>query len=336
MRRPLAALARLLREPRRFRFDAALRLLMYARRTPDPVEAARFRSHPGLGFPASEIAAVTPAPDGGRPSVTVALIGLIGAAGALPRLYGELAGAALRQGSASLHDFIDLLSQRMIGCFARAGIKYRLHRSTETAALAPAPSPEPIAAALLALGGYGSPGLVERLEAGPEPLLHYAGLFGMRPRSADRLTALLSDWLGRPVEVVQFAGAWLALPPDQRTALRAGGFGDGLNRLGMDAVIGVRAWDPQARIILRIGPLDRAGFDALLPGRTAHTRLVSLVRAFLGLETGFAINPVLAREAAFPVVLTGAAPPRLGWNSWAIAPGTPAAADAADALFEIE
>ncbi len=335
MRRPLAPLARLLREPQRFRFDAALRVLMRARRTPAPEEAARFRSQPGLGFPAAEITGVTSPNDGARPSVTVALIGLIGATGTLPRLYGELAGTTLRQGSSSLIDFIDLLSQRMIGCFARAGIKYRLARSTETAALARPPAPEPIGAALLALGGYGTPGLVDRLEAGPEPVLHYAGLFGMRPRSADRLTALLSDWLGRPVEVVQFAGTWLALPPDQRTALSPSGFGDGLNRLGMDAVIGVRAWDAQARIVLRIGPLDRAGFDALLPGRVAHRRLVSLVRAFLGLETGFAINPVLAREAAFPLVLDGAAEPRLGWNSWMTPPGAAPARDAADALFEI-
>ena len=308
---------------------------MRAARTTDPTEAVRFRSHPGLGYPTSEITAMTPAKDGGKPAAAVALFGLIGAAGALPRLYGELAGTALRQGSNSLIDFIDLLSQRMIGCFARAGIKYRLTRSTETAALAVPSVPEPIGAALLALSGYGSPGLVERLEAGSEPLLHYAGLFGMRPRSADRLTALLSDWLGRPVEVVQFAGTWLALPPDQRTALQAGASGEGFNRLGQDAVIGVRAWEAQARIVLRIGPLDRAGFDALLPGRPAHARLVSLVRAFLGLETGFAINPVLARQAAFPLVLGAATQPQLGWNSWVMPPGAAARADAADALFEI-
>ena len=33
--------------------------------------------------------------------------------------------------------------------------------------------------------------------------------------------ALASDWLGMQVEVVEFAGAWLPLPPDQRTRLSA-------------------------------------------------------------------------------------------------------------------
>ncbi len=291
MRRPLSVLAGLAREPQRFRFDAAIQLLMLSRRTADPTEAARFRSKPNLNFPTAEISAVTKPDDGRKPRVTVSLISLIGAGGALPRLYGELAAASLRQGAAGLHDFIDMLSQRMIGYFARAGIKYRLAGSTARAALSTPPALEPIAGTLLALGGHGLPGVVERLPSGPEPLLHYSGLFAMRPRSAERLTALVSDWFGCRVEVLQFAGSWLSLPVDQRTTLAINPASQGLNRLGIDAVIGVRAWDAQASIVIRIGPLDRAGFDALLPGRIAHTRLISIVQAFLGLEVAFAINP---------------------------------------------
>jgi type VI secretion system protein ImpH len=307
---------------------------MLSRRTPDPTEAARFRSNPDLGFPTAEISAVTE-PEGDRkPRMTVSLIGLIGAAGALPRLYGELAAASLRQGAAGLLDFIDMLSQRMIGCFAHAGIKYRLARSTARTALTSPPALEPIATTLLALSGHGLPGVVERLPSGPEPLLHYSGLFAMRPRSAERLTALVSDWLGCRVEVLQFAGNWLSLPVDQRTALAINPASQGLNRLGIDAVIGVRAWDTQASIVIRIGPLDRAGFGALLPGRIAHIRLVSIVQAFLGLEVAFAINPVLSRDAASPLTLSEVAQPRLGWNSWIATPGRPAASDATDAVFE--
>jgi type VI secretion system protein ImpH len=308
---------------------------MLSRRTADPTEAARFRSKPDLSFPTAEISAVTE-PDGGRkPRVTVSLISLIGAAGALPRLYGELAATSLRQGAAGLLDFIDMLSQRMIGCFARAGIKYRLAGSTARAALSTPPALEPIASTLLALGGHGLPGVVERLPSGPDPLLHYSGLFAMRPRSAERLTALVSDWLGCRVEVLQFAGGWLSLPVNQRTALAINPASQGLNRLGIDAVIGVRAWDAQASIVIRIGPLDRGAFDALLPGRIAHTRLISIVQAFLGLEVAFAINPVLARDAAVPLTLSEVAQPRLGWNSWIATPGRPAASEATEAVFEI-
>ena len=110
----------------------------------------------------------------------------------------------------------------------------------------------------------------------------------------------------------------------------------------VDAAIGVRAWDPQARIILRIGPLDYPSFAALLPDHSGLQRLVSLVRAFLGYETGFAVNPVLAGPEVPPLRLDQAADPapRLGWNTWMPAPASPVAGipprDRDEAVFEAE
>jgi type VI secretion system protein ImpH len=331
VRRAASAWARLLREPRRFGFDAALRLLMLRARSADAAEAGRFRSIPRASFDRAEVASVAERP-GQAPEVGVTLFGLLGLAGVMPRLYTELAGQRGR--NVALHAFIDLLAQRMVGAFAAAGAKYRLHRARETAALATPPLPDKASNALLALTGHGTAGLVDRLRVEPEALLHYAGLLAMRPRSADRLAAMLSDWLGRPVLVEEFAGGWLAVPPEQRSALGRGLQPGAWNRLGVDAAIGVRSWDAQARIILRIGPLDRAGFEGLLPDRPGHARLVSLVRAFLGLETAFAINLVLAREASFPAILAAGSGSRLGWNCWTARAQTPTR-DASDALFEV-
>jgi type VI secretion system protein ImpH len=320
----------LLTQPHRFSFDAALRVLMRDRRVRDPAEAARFRSQAGRSHPAGEIIAVEKSTGADTPRVTVALLGLIGAGGVLPRLYEVLAGESARRGSSALHDFIDLLSHRMVGYFGRSGIKYRLHRSAEVASLTTPAAPDPVAQVLLALTGYATPGLTERLEAGVDPLLHYAGLFAMRPRSAERLAALVSDWFGRPVKVRQFAGEWLTLPADQQTTLPRS-----WNQLGIDAAIGDRSWDVQARIVLCIGPLLRAEFEALLPDQPAFRRLVSLVQAFLGLETRFAINPVLAQEAATPLQLTDTANPRLGWNTWVNQPETQRHGGATDASFDV-
>jgi type VI secretion system protein ImpH len=336
-RRGASTLADLCAAPRRYRFDAAVRVLLHARRTDDPAEAVRFRSPPGFAFPEADITTVDDAA-GRVPQVTTTVMGLTGPSGVLPRAYTEAVGMSPRNRTRAMHDFFDLLAHRLVAGFAQAGAKYRLPRAADAARLVGGGTLDPVSGAVLALTGYGTPHLAERLPAGATPLLHYAGLFATRPRSAERLAALLSDWLGRRVEVVQFAGAWLNLPPDQRSCLPARGREGRFNRLGVDAAIGIRAWDVQARIVLRLGPLDAAAFTALLPDGPAYRRLVSLVQAFLGLETGFAINPVLAAAEVGPLRLQAEQPggARLGWTTWLPAPGLGRRGDATEALFEVE
>ena len=321
-------------EPRRFTFDAAIRVLTHLRRRPDPTDAARFRTAPGLAYPAVEVAAIDADSAGGPPTLTVALFGLTGAAGVLPRHYTDAVMTGLRTRSRSLHEFLGVISQAMTAFFAAAGTKYRPHRAADVAALA-GTGDGPVAGALLALTGYGTPHLADRLPTGASPLQHYAGLFSARPRSADRLEALVSDWLSLPVEVQQFVGEWLPLPPSQRTSLALGLQIGQFSQLSEDATIGLRAWDQQARIVIRVGPLDAASFRNLLPDRPALKQLAALVRAFVGHEVGFAITPVLARGAVRPLRLGVGDNTRLGWNSWIPAPGaTSRQTDAADAMFE--
>lgn len=361
MSSPASTLARLLAAPQRFTFDAAVRALQYASRQADPAEAAFYLSVPGLNYGGGDFTRVQPA-DAGAIRATTPVMGLTGATGVLPRYYSEVLGQTLRDRSRAMHDFLDLLSTRMVGHFARAGAKYRLTRAVENGRLAaragePSVEPpvDPVAMMLQAFTGFGTPGLRGRVLVGMEPILHYAGAFATRPRSADRLAAFVSDWLGRRVEVVQFAGQWLPLDPPERTRMPQGRRPGRFNRLGVDAAIGVRAWDLQARIILRIGPLAQAEFIALLPDRPALHRLVALVRAYLGLEIGFAVNLVLARDAVPALLLGGSTPSarlasaaaaapldtaapsaRLGWTTWLPAPGLGRHSDPRDAVFEAE
>lgn len=333
--RASSVLAALAAAPRRFGFDAAVRVLARARRTDDPAEAMRFRTPTGLVYPPADILEVDAR--GAQPELTVGLMGLTGPSGVLPRFYSEVVTQTRRGRSTALHEFLDLLGHRFVGFFARAPMKYRPARAAEAATLGSPAKADAVTRALLALTGFGTAHLAPRLVAGSDPVLHYAGLFAMRPRSADRLGAMLSDWLGMCVQVEEFAGAWLALPLNQRTRIGVNGT---FNRLGVDAAAGVRAWDPQARFVLRVGPLDRAGFERLLPDRPALHRLVSLTRAYVGLEQGFAVNPVLAARDVPPLRLDAQSdpPPRLGWNTWLPGPlGAPAGrGDAADAVFEAE
>ncbi len=323
----------LLDEPARFSFDAALSVLMRASGRGDPGSAVRHEAALGLAFVPSDVLAIRRSDAGGFIART-GLLGLTGPAGVLPRPYTELAISEARNRSGALGQFLDLLAQRPATQFAAAGVKYRPARSAEAAAVGGADatvSPQDgIRDALLALVGYADPDLQARARPGLEPLLFYSGAFSARPRSVDRLGSLLSEWLGRPVAVEQFTGGWLELGQDQMTMLpRAGA---GFNRLGVDAVIGARAWDIQSRITLRIGPLDLEEFNALLPGDALLERLAALARAYLGAATGFAVNPVLAAPAVPAPTLGPDAPCRLGWTGWLPVSGG-RTRDAAEATF---
>ena len=134
---------------------------------------------------------------------------------------------------------------------------------------------------------------------------------------------MVSDYLGRRADIIEFAGAWANIAPDQQSRLPRGRLPGAFHELGVNAAIGTRAWDQQARFIVRIGPLQRAAFEALLPDRRLLSELVSLIRAYVGWESDFAINLVLDRAEIPPLQLAGVAfgvgmtqAPRLGWTTW--------------------
>lgn len=327
-------------EPRRFTFDAVVRIISFFQRRADPAEAARYTAVAGSSFLGAEVTEVRL---DAFPQVIEGVITLTGPLGVIPRQYSDAVLADQRSRSYSLADFLDVIAQRMVAAFASAGAKYRPHRSADTGALALGRQKgDQVADVLLALTGYGTPRLADRLLAGPAALRHYAGFFSAHPRSVDRLEALASDWLGRAVKVEQFAGAWLVIPAEQRTRLPVGLSPGGYYQLGVDAMPGVRAWDQQARIVIKIGPLDLSYFERMLPHRPLLRELASLVRAFVGFEVQFAVNPILARDAVPPLTLSrpddaGAkgAGPMLGWNTWIpTSPLTPRRTDASEPLFE--
>jgi type VI secretion system protein ImpH len=344
-RRGGAPIARLKDQPQRFSFDAVVRILTFLGRRADPAAAARFTSTTGSSYLPAEVTQVQTDAGVSEPLVAVGVIGLTGPAGVLPRYYTDAVVADQRSRAFSLTRFLDLISHRMVAAFAAAGAKYRPHRAADVGALAADPEhADPVAESLLSLTGYGTPHLADRLLAGSAALRHYAGFFAAHPRSAERLQALASDWLGRPVKVEQFAGAWLALPVDQRSRLGVGLSPGKFSRLSVDAAVGVRAWDQQARIVLRIGPLDLAYFERVLPDQPLLRELIALVRAYIGFEVGFAVNPVLARDAVPALAFAppgdkgaGTARPLLGWNTWLpTSSATRRRTDAADALFDSE
>jgi type VI secretion system protein ImpH len=313
--RILPPLERLEREPTRFALDQAIALLARQDTGGDPLRL-RVRTSGRLGLPAGAVIAAKPATG----ELVAATFGLVGPGGVLPRHVTGAVAAENRKRSEALHAFLDLPARRFLGLFALAGAKYR-----------PARDPQPAETALAAAVGLGTPGLRERLGVPLDALLFHAGNLATRSRSAERLRAMLEAEIGEHVEVEEFAGGWVRLPPTEQTRLPRGRAAPGASGLGQGAALGAQVWDSQARIVLRFGPLPRREFERLLPGTPRHRRLAELTRLYAGLDTGFAFNLVLKPEAVPPLALGGDA--RLGWSSWMTAP-KPRRLPATDPLFE--
>jgi type VI secretion system protein ImpH len=348
---------------------------------PPEAEIARFRPHLSLAFPPSQLVELLPpepdAADDQRvapahcPLLTVAFIGLYGPSRVLPTHYTQLLLDTQRDVRGperrALRDWLDLFSHRFTSLFYRAWEKYRFYRSYERGD-ARRPDGDTFTAAVRCLMGLGSPGLTDRLavrkaadgwvgfhwptsdrddpHAGRDDpsvlarvddlgLLHYAGFFAQRPRNLTNLRLLLADYFQLPVQVEPFHGQWLPVPEGCQMC-----FGR-MGSLGVDAVVGERVWDVQARFRVRLGPLTYEQFLDLLPDPTpeAVRKTIYLVnqltRTYVGTEYDFDVQLVLRADAVPEVELTDAGiGPRLGWNMWTISDTPPAPVE--DAVFEGE
>lgn len=295
---PLSPLQRLVREPALFSLDQAV--LVLAPPGGDPRRVS-YRTVARLGYPAGEVVAARPE----AMELVVPTFGLIGPGGVMPRHVTATVAEDLRRRSPASHAFVDMLARRFTGLFVLAGAKYRPTRD-------PAMADRILAAAI----GTGTPHLSGRLSVPDGVLLHHAGHLAARTRSAERLRAMLEEEAGAPVEIEEFVGGWSPLPERERTRLPGPGLPTGQHaRLGEGAAAGAAVWDPQTRFMVRIGPMRRAAFEALLPGRPLHARLVELTRLHVGAEQDFALNPSL-RPAEVPPLDLGGEGARLGWTSW--------------------
>ena len=292
---PVTPMTTLAAHPDRFDLDQAVYVIARGR---DPVELP-YASVARLGLPLAEVTAADPV----TAQLTSPLFGLIGPGGTLPRHITATAGGELRRRNRALQAFLDMLARRFTGMWVRAGAKYR-----------PTRDPVPAETALDAVIGMGTPGLAGRLAVPAPSLRYHAGHLGARTRSAERLRALLAEETGSAVEIIEFAGGWLRLPPGEQSRM---GLVHG--RLGVDAAIGAQVWDSQARFIIRLGPLDAGRFAALLPGRPLFERICGLTRLFVGPEQDFVLNPILAANAV-PATKLGEGGGRLGLTSWMAQP----------------
>lgn len=327
----------LLKEPHRFRFFQAMRLLeqLFHRQGVKPGQAipmrVRFHNSLSLGFPATEMA-----PDANVYSLhgerlqsdaqigqaieqeniaevhlTPQFMGFLGTAGALPLHYTEtLQQRELYQRDRTARAFLDIFSTRMVSLHYAAWKKHQLALQYEL------DRRERFLPYLLSLLGLGMDELRDRMLDGQgdvfdQSVAYYAGAVRQRPVSAAFMQRILSDYFKATLAVEQFVGAWYRVPQAQSTRL---GVANAV--LGGGALAGDRVWLRDLRMRFRIGPLRRSQFDQFLPGKSAALALSKWLSLLTGGTLEYEVRLLLHEDDVEGCVLANDAGPRLGWDSY--------------------
>lgn len=342
-------IAALFASPQRFRFVQAVRLLLdWLAEQGVPSERAlvdclRFDNSVSLGFPASQIEALSLDVSGASPRVhlTPTFMGFLGSHGVLPNHYSErIACWQHRVRDDGPRAFLDLFSTRVLALFYLGWRKYRIEQTfsdappSSTSATAPLPL-------LLALAGRrraearnisharGEDGSDAGVD--DEAIAFYAGLLQHRQLSSVLLGRILGGYFGLPCRVEESTGGMEALAPAEQTAL-----GRAHAALGQRAMLGPRSHRPDLRARLRIGPLDRQAFQRFLPGGRGAAAISQMLTLFAAPAIGYDIRLVLAKGELDGIRLASApsgAASRLGWDSFLLDGSN--AAPRSDVAYEV-
>jgi type VI secretion system protein ImpH len=299
--------------PERFTLFAALRRIEQVHRgrprlgesrkaADDPVRIAQ---RPHLYFAPSEVAAFAPGGEG-PPRLEQHSFGVFGPNGALPLHLTELAYARRHQADdPTLDDFINTFQHRLASLF------YRAWADADPCASLDRPESDRFRLYAGALIGIGAPAARGRDAVLDYAKLSRAGLLAPQSRPAECLERLLADYFGLEVELVQFVGEWLPIPPQARLRL---GMGRQDATLGIGATLGAMTWQCQTRFEIVLGPLALAQFVNFLPGARGLAQLRALVRLYTNDEWSWQLRLLMEPQAAPPLRLGEGG--CLGWTSW--------------------
>ena len=323
---------RLAKEPHRFDFFRAVRLLENefrqlprvgtSRRLQD--DSIRFAQNPSLAFAPSTLEFFSRG-DGTHPDrLFMNFLGLLGPNGPMPSFMNEFIRDRQRNSNdPALARFLDIFNHRMISLF------YRAWASAQKSVDFDRPDEARFATYIGSLLGIGMDALRNRDAVPDRAKLYFSGRLSNQARNAEGLQAILSEFFGIRVEVREFVGFWLTLPPENRCRL---GESPETGSLGSTAVAGERMHEAQLKFRIRMGPMTLADMQRMLPRGVAFRRLKDWVRNYIGDEFFWDVQCVLlAREV--PTTSLGQSG-MLGWTTWL--KSTPTEKDSEDAVFDPE
>lgn len=327
---------RLLREPYRFEFFQAVRVLETWLRQNGVAQGdvladyLRFQNRVSLAFPASEIEALAPvaaaALDSGAAlqaalrgghlehiRITPAFMGFLGSSGVLPLHYTQRVAAHEQEEKDSApRAFFDMFSTHALGFFYQAWARHRPQCMVD------ADGGDGFLPLLLAIAGHGAQGAAgagqpDESAISDEVLAFHAAQFGRRAVPACAIAGTLSAYFEVPFELQQLIGCWEDLPPADQARVDVANVG-----LASGVLLGARIYRRDTRARLRIGPLDRAQFERFLPGGASARALEQLLGMFCGAGITFEVRLVLERAAVRGTTLASDSQARLGLDAFVL------------------
>ncbi|HEY8428548.1 MAG TPA: type VI secretion system baseplate subunit TssG [Sandaracinaceae bacterium] len=269
---------------------------------PPSQEAIRFRHDYDLSFSSGDISRVEVqalprgperALEEPKPAfvVTTTFLGLTGTISPLPLYIAEEVLHEDEQNPVR-RDFLDIFHHRLISLFYRCVSKFspaREHLSHKTDAWMKR---------ALYLTGLDPEIQTRGISVHPSVLVRLAPLLAGRGRGPRVLALALREALGDAlapdgkVQIQQFAGGWIEVDGAQRMAL-----GKSNNVLGVEAILGSRAYDQSGRFSVRIGPLHQHNYRRFLRDGDLLPVVKDVVELCVREPLDFDVELVLAPDA---------------------------------------
>jgi type VI secretion system protein ImpH len=259
-----------------------------------------------MAFAPSSIAGYEKATDEYQARLLVNFFGLLGPNGPMPLHITAYVRDRLRNHSdRTLASFLDIFNHRMISMFYRAWACNRQNVSYDRS------EDDRFAAYIGSTFGIGDDSWLNRDAVPDAAKLHYSGRLACQNRNAEGLQAILQDYFGIEVDIVQFVGQWIELPCEYRCRI---GESPETGQLGSTLVVGSRFWECQQKFRLKFGPMNFSDYQRMLPGGASSLRLISWVRNYTADEFSWELQLILRAEEV-PKVCLGKLG-RLGLSTW--------------------
>ncbi|WP_431221858.1 type VI secretion system baseplate subunit TssG [Serratia sp. L9] len=248
-------------------------------------EPVRFRPHPGMGFPVSELKSVEINPEHPErpPTVRTTFLGLYGVESPLPTSYLDDI-TQRREGTEAVTDFLDIFNHRLTTQFYRIWRKY-----SYPATFQPGGTDE-TSQCLLGLVGLGIPGTAEHVGTPVSRFLALLGTLRLPTRTAEGMVALVkllaADTQAKvtPHDRLQVALARpIALSSREPRALNK------------RPVLGSQACDVNSQVLLTLYTEAAEEAKSWLPGGPLHTDLMALLQVYLGARCHVRLQLVIPR-----------------------------------------